>query len=57
MDKIMDGLFISDYVTSTNRDELKKNNITHVVIAAKFLKPPFPMVHLMHFNIISLVGN
>ena len=57
MDKIVDGLFISDYITSANRDELKKNNITHVVIAAKFLKPPFPMVHITHSNIISLVGN
>ena len=44
MDKVIDGLFISDYATACKREALKENNITHIIIAAKYLKPLFPIV-------------
>ncbi len=46
MDKVLDGLYISDCFAARDKEQLVKNKITHVVIAANMLEPAYPMVCL-----------
>lgn len=42
MHKIIDGLWLGDYVGASNKYLLKKNGITHILTVAQGLMPKFP---------------
>ncbi len=40
--KIVDGLYISDIATAFNKDELKNNEITHILTTVLGIEPMYP---------------